>query len=267
VFTAAISRICTVIIAHSPHAKSQVAKEFLACDSRRILVVPHGNYVGVYPNTISQAEARRQLSIPKDRLVIGFVGNLRRYKGVDRLMRILRSIPDPEVVLLIAGSSFDNGYSERLSSLAEQDGRIVFHARFLPDDDMQVYFNAADVMAFPYHTVLTSGAVLLAMSFGRACLAPKLGSIPDYVDESCGVLFDGESEEALRLGIEQIITRRCQLANMGASALRKCLNWRWSDIAATTLLAYGIPLDANEARIIEAARARWWHDGGTATER
>ena len=262
-FSAAVARICKRIIVHSPRAEAAVANEFLAGNTRRIQIIPHGNYVDAYPNSMTQADARRLLHIPDNRLVITFVGNLRPYKGVDRLMRVLRSIDNSEVMLLVAGSSFDDTYTDQLSALAKRDTRIVFHPRFLRDDEMQIYFNAADAIAFPYQRILTSGAVLLAMSFGRACLAPNLGSIPDYVNEECGVLFDTESDEGLHRGVEQIIKRRRELPQMGACALRRCLRWRWREIATATLMAYDIPLTADEAAIVKSASQNWWHGDGS----
>jgi len=259
-FTAAICWICKAVIVHSPRAAAAIAKEFLRGDTRRIRVIPHGNYINAYPNTINRADARKALSIPENRLVIGCVGNLRPYKGLDRLMRLLGAIPNPEVLLLIAGSTFDDAYTEQLSIFANRDPRIILHPRYLRDDEMQIYFNAADIVAFPYRAILTSGAVLLAMSFGRACLVPRLGSIPDYVDESCGVFFDSESDEGLRLGLERVIARRNRLAQMGACAFRRTSKWNWRDIALATMSAYGIPLERREAERMNAACRDWWHD-------
>ncbi len=49
----------------------------------------------------------------------------------------------------------------------------------VPDDELQLYFNACDVVALPFRQVLNSGSLLLAMSFGCPIVAQRLGSIPE----------------------------------------------------------------------------------------
>lgn len=58
-------------------------------------------------------------------------------------------------------------------------------------------------MVLPYKTVLTSGAALLALSFMKPVIAPKIGLIPELVDENIGELFDTyeEMEELLEASI------------------------------------------------------------------
>ncbi|MEZ4597387.1 MAG: glycosyltransferase [Chloroflexota bacterium] len=48
----------------------------------------------------------------------------------------------------------------------------------VPDDRMQVFLRAADVMVLPYRDVLTSGSAILAMTFGLPVVAPRIGCLP-----------------------------------------------------------------------------------------
>ena len=54
---------------------------------------------------------------------------------------------------------------------------------------MQIYFNASDACVLPYRRVTTSGAALLAYSFGKPIVAPAIGPFPDLITPERGVLF------------------------------------------------------------------------------
>jgi beta-1,4-mannosyltransferase len=64
-------------------------------------------------------------------------------------------------------------------ALARPGVRIELTDAVVPDDELQLYFNACDVVALPFRQVLNSGSLLLAMSFGCPVVAPRLGSIPE----------------------------------------------------------------------------------------
>ena len=63
--------------------------------------------------------------------------------------------------------------------MGRSDITVELRDAFVSDDELQVYFNACDVVALPFRHVLNSGSLLLAMSFGCPVVAPRLGSIPE----------------------------------------------------------------------------------------
>jgi glycosyltransferase involved in cell wall biosynthesis len=79
--------------------------------------------------------------------------------------------------------------------------------RHIADDDMQVLLNAADCVVLPYNEVLTSGAAMLAMSFGRPVVAPDLGGVRDYVDEASGALYDVSDPAGLMQAMDHVRLR------------------------------------------------------------
>jgi len=60
----------------------------------------------------------------------------------------------------------------------DNDKRIKVFLDFIPDNDIQIYMNAADIIVLPYLDILNSGVAILAMSFGKPVIAPRTGSIP-----------------------------------------------------------------------------------------
>jgi glycosyltransferase involved in cell wall biosynthesis len=86
--------------------------------------------------------------------------------------------------------------------------------------------------------VLTSGAVILAMSFGRACIAPATGCIQDVLDERGAFLYDPERPGALRDAIARALGCRDRLREMGAYNLERAREWGWDRVARETAHVY-----------------------------
>jgi glycosyltransferase involved in cell wall biosynthesis len=169
----------------------------------RVRVVPHGSYVGVYPNAASQEEARGRLALGSEDSVLCFLGGIRAYKGVGRLIDAFEALAEarPESRLIVAGPA---GAFEGLQELAARCAghpRILARLERVPDEEIQVYMNAADVVVLPHRTGLNSGALMLALSFARPVVAPRVGCIGELVTPDVGLTFDpdapGDLEAAL----------------------------------------------------------------------
>ena len=87
--------------------------------------------------------------------------------------------------------------------------------------------NAADVVVFPYRDVLTSGALLLAMSFGKACIAPRIGCMGDVLETSGGFLYDLSDENGLPDALARALQENNRLAAMGQRNLCQAEKWNW----------------------------------------
>ena len=68
---------------------------------------------------------------------------------------------------------------------------------FIPNENIQNFFNACDVFVLPYKDITTSGAALLAMSFGRPIIAPNISSFKELLSAENGVLYDTEKHDGL----------------------------------------------------------------------
>jgi glycosyltransferase involved in cell wall biosynthesis len=94
------------------------------------------------------------------------------------------------------------------------------------------------VVVFPYRDILTSGAVILAMSFGRACIAPAIGCIVDVLDEHGAILYDPDRPDGLRQALASAMTDGQRLQEMGAYNLQRARVWSWDGIAQQTAEVY-----------------------------
>ena len=168
-----------------------------------VAVIPHGHYLDAYPNTISRDEARRSLGLPPQAFVFVTLGLLRPYKGLEELLPAFKRVSKPDDVLLLAGKPEPDVYAQTLAQLAGDDSRILLAPRFVPQDEVQTYLNAADVCVLPYRQITTSGAALLAFSFGLPVIAPAIGAFRSLIAGRRGILYEPADPGGLGRALEQ----------------------------------------------------------------
>jgi glycosyltransferase involved in cell wall biosynthesis len=207
-----------------------------SADRERIHVVPHGHYLGRYPDQLTRAQARARLGLADDTRVVTFLGWVREYKGVAELVEAFARVEEPSLRLVIAGRAVDEAYAARLRELAAADPRVRLELGFVPDEDLQVYLRAADVVATPFLEVFTSGSVLLAMSFGRAVIAPRRGCVADTLDDAGGLLYDADARDGLETALRDSLS--ADLEGMGRHNTQALERFSWPRIAAVTLDVY-----------------------------
>ena len=190
---------------------------------RGVHVIPHGNYIGVYPDACTREDARERLGIDPAAFVYLFLGQVRQYKGIEDLLDAYEVIQDDTAVLLIAGRARDESYGREVEETAAQRQGVRLHLGFVPDDEVQYYMRAADVCVFPYHHVTTSGAAILAFSFGVPVIAPRAGCFVDLIGGERGITYDtfrpGALAEALSMARYMDLTRARQVALAYAGTL------------------------------------------------
>ncbi len=201
-------------------------------------ITPHGNYIHYYQNVIGKADARNVLGIDSQAIVLLCFGTIKAYKGVETLMMALQEIPDQNISILIAGLPEDKNAETQIAHYSANDKRIKTFLHFIPDDEIQVFMNAADTVVLPYSDILNSGVAVLAMSFGKAVIAPDVGSIPEVIDEQGGVLFEPRDKNSLAKAIKEALTM--DLESMGRYNYEKAGRYGMDSIAAMTSDIYNI---------------------------
>lgn len=111
----------------------------------------------------------------------------------------------------------------------------------VPDDRMQVFLRAADVLVLPYRDVLTSGSAILGMTFGLPVIAPRIGCLPETL-EGCSILYDADQPSGLPDALGQAIA--ADLRALGERAAAAAAELSWGPIGARTAALYrGDPVD------------------------
>jgi glycosyltransferase involved in cell wall biosynthesis len=168
-------------------------------DPEKVVTIPHSSYVGVYPQRISRRRARRRLGLGRDDRVLATLGQIRPYKGIDRLLDALDRPPldAPDLRLLVAGPQ---GKGPAMQALVDRLGsttRVVTRATRVPPGQVQVWLGAADLAVLPYSGILNSGSFLLAETFGLPVVGPRAGALLSREDEPHVRLFAPDDLETV----------------------------------------------------------------------
>ncbi len=172
--------------------------------AERILHVPHPSYRGAYEDSVSRLDARHELGLLPDELVLAVVGVIRPYKGLDELLDAWAAVEiDGPRRLIIAGAPTEQHGVEAIVERAALDPRVIIDARKIPADEIQLFLRAADVAVLPYRRALNSGALMLALTFGLPVIVPAGGGLAEVVDDSFARTFDVTDQASLVAALGQ----------------------------------------------------------------
>jgi beta-1,4-mannosyltransferase len=177
-------------------------------------VINHGHYRDIYPNQITPQEARKRLKITDSNRIILFFGYIDFYKNVPNLIRVFRELSPQNWVLVIAGKIEQDNLKEEIAiatatPASKNDPNVKLFLNHIPDNELQIYFQSADLVVLPFTKILNSGSSLLALSFNCPILVPNLGSIPELqniVGQDWVNIYSGEfTPEILSQGLDWLI--------------------------------------------------------------
>ena len=224
--------------ANSIHIHDEAAlpliNEFYRVDARKCIVVPHGSYVGSYGPAFDKAQCREILGLPRDKPLFVFCGQIRPYKGIDALIRAFNDVSDahPEAHLLIAGKPMGGFTSAHARLIEESNPNIVVREGFVPDSKIPLIMGAADFIVLPYREILTSGSIMLAATYGKPVITPKLPTLTSVATNQLGLQYDPGDDDGLRHAMEQALALdEADRQTMSRSALAHAARLNWANVS------------------------------------
>ena len=159
---------------------------------------PHPIY-DHYGELIDKIEARKQLGLSADGKYVLFFGFIRDYKGLDLLIDAFGDLrlQDMGVRLLVAGEFYGDPqpYLNRIRSLDISD-IVILHNDYIPDNKVNLYFRACDIVAQPYKTATQSGVTQVAFHFECPMLVTNVGGLPEIVpDGKIGYVVNPDAQD------------------------------------------------------------------------
>lgn len=240
-------RLSDHIFVHTEGMKSEMAFEFRIPDSK-ISVIPFG-INNTVPNTLlSYSQAKGQLGISKDDKVLLFFGNIAPYKGLEYLVDAFNELlkEDGNYRLLIVGSPKGPAtYWNQIRRGIETSGianRVIEKIEYVPDEETELYFKAADVLILPYTHVFQSGVLFLGYSFGLPAIAAGVGSLNEEIIEGdTGFVFRPKDSIDLAAKINKYFQSELFLnLETRRSEIKVYANERysWNSVASITTSVY-----------------------------
>ncbi len=238
IWAATLGRLFHAVITHCNTTKNEIIKAFRLENQNKVFVVLHGNYIGSYENEVSQLDARQILGIPPDDLVFLLFGNILRAKGFLEAIDAFKCLREKKIFLLIAGYPGEEEIEELIKDKVKENENILFVPGIVPDEEVQIYMNASDCVIVPYKVSTTSGVTILAMSFGRDCIAPHVGFFRDMLDDCGAFLYDSTHEDNLLQAMKGAIEKRASILDMGKHNFKIAEEWSWDYVAEETINIY-----------------------------
>jgi D-inositol-3-phosphate glycosyltransferase len=176
------------IFVHTDKMKEELVSEYNV-RKQIVSVIPFGINNSVPDTELTPAQAKRKVQLNSLDRTILFYGRIRPYKGIEHLVAALRRIVDKDdrYRLIIAGEFLKESrqYWVKIQETIERElgERVIQEIRFIPDEETEIYFKAADVLVLPYTGVFQSGVLFLAYSFGLPVIATDVGSFQDDIVE------------------------------------------------------------------------------------
>jgi len=240
-------RLSDHIFVHTNGMKSEMAFEFRIPDSK-ISVIPFG-INNTVPNTLlSHSQAKGQLGISKDDKVLLFFGNIAPYKGLEYLIAAFSELQtkDRDYRLLVVGKpKGPESYWNEIRRATESGGigdRIITKIEYVPDEETELYFKAADVLILPYTHVFQSGVLFLGYSFGLPAIAADVGNLKEEIIEGeTGFVFRPKDSADLAAKINKYFQSELFLSlETRRPGIKVYANERysWNKVAAVTTSVY-----------------------------
>jgi D-inositol-3-phosphate glycosyltransferase len=144
---------------------------------------PHPMYES-FGRQLDKVEARKKLGLAEKGKYLLFFGFIRKYKGLDILLRSFadKRIQEAGIKLIIAGEYYDK--PEEYQAIIKEhnlESAVVQANEFIPDSEVSTYFSAADMVVQTYKTATQSGVTQIAYYYHNPMLVTDVGGLAELV--------------------------------------------------------------------------------------
>ena len=165
---------------------------------KEICFTPHPLY-DHYGDLMDSQLAKSKLNLNADKKYILFFGLIREYKGLDLLLEAYAKSTEihDTVDIIIAGEYYDKKekYDQMIADLGIED-KVHHSAGFIPNNEVNQYFSAAEVIIQPYKTATQSGVTQIAYHFEKPMIVTNVGGLAEICpDEKVGYIAEANSKD------------------------------------------------------------------------
>jgi len=173
------------------------------------------------------------------------VGTLQPRKNIPVLLDAFAQLADPLLQLVLVGGKgwqFDTIF-ERVRSLNLVD-RVRFTG-YVPDDELPLWYNAADLFVLPSRYEGFGMPIVEAMACGTPVIAADNSSLPEAVGKA-GLLFTPDNTAELAERITNVLDDAALLVKMRQLGMEHAQTFSWEHAGRETAVVYQKALSGNE---------------------
>ena len=193
-----------------------------------------------YGEKLSIEVAKQKLKLDINTRYLLFFGFIRDYKGLDLLIKAfadtrLRQFP---VKLLVAGEYYSG--SEAYLKLIQENKLeewIEMRTEFIPDDQVNLYFSAADMVVQPYKSATQSGVTQIGYHFNKPMLVTNVGGLSEIIpDGKIGYVVEPNSQNIADALVDFYENDR--ITEFEANIVEEKKKFSWTNMVNTFLSVY-----------------------------
>jgi len=196
--------------------------------SDKCVVVPNAieiQEIKINPSHVAEINKKYKLS---DVTVLGFVGSIFPYHGVNRLIRGVSKLKYTDIAILVVGDGYLIPELKKLANDLGISSRVHFTGS-VPKEDVYNYISAMDILTLPNTEWYCSPVKLFEYAvFGKTILAVNEAGVSDVMSNDEGVLFentDDAFQEALLTSVTAVEELEIKAKNFQQKVLEKH-TWR-----------------------------------------
>lgn len=200
----------------------------------KINVIPGGVDTNRFQANLSRQEARTQLNWPQDRKILFTPRRLVHRMGIDILLNAIAKIKSniPDIWLAIAGKGVLRDSLEKQAKELGLNNHVKFLG-FLPDEQLPIAYQAADITVVPSQSLEGFGLIVLeSLACGTPVLCTPIGGMPEILAPFSPELITEDTDvDAIALKLEGLLTGKISLPNRNACRDYADNNFNWPKIA------------------------------------
>ena len=215
-------------------------KNIYSIPSSKISLLPHG-----IPDLpfVDSSYYKHNFGMDGRKTILTF-GLLGRNKGIENALKALPNVvkKHPSVLYIVLGMTHPEvkkhegeSYRFKLQRMVKELGiqdNVIFHNRFVNDDELHNFLCAADIYVTPYlhKEQLTSGTLAFAVGTGKAVVSTPYWAAEELLSDGRGILVPFEDSNALSNAINNILENDTTFSNLRRNAYEYGRKITWPKI-------------------------------------
>lgn len=219
-----LAKSADLVILHSQYSKNEFLNRYKT--DAQCIVMPHGNYDGVYPPPRVRETILNELKLRDDLPIVSCIGMLRDYKGIDLAINALSKL-DGQVQFLCAGAPHPSFDIETLKSRISKMDNAILIPEFLSNQEFTDFVSISECLLMPYKKITGSGALLASLTLSRGVIASDLPYFRELLEGNCnaGRLVDATNASEFAINIRNYLEIPSELRHQSARSLADKNSW------------------------------------------